>query len=88
MADYLTHAEVQLVADAAAQKAVTSTLVSFGLDPSDPIAMQKDMAHLREWRQATDKIRSRGVLAALAFLCLGGIAIVLVSIGFKVPWTH
>ena len=49
--DESTRLMVQEVAQEAAERAVAKALVSLGVDPSNPIETQKDMAALREWRE-------------------------------------
>ncbi len=49
-----TRALVQEVADEAAVKAVAHTLLTLGLDPDNPIGVQRDMAALHELREMVD----------------------------------
>lgn len=48
--------------------AVQETLITLGMDASDPIAIQQDMAFIREMRQTSEKIRSKGLLVVTALL--------------------
>lgn len=45
-----TQAELQDIAEAAAQKAVKQTLLTLGIDASDPIQAQQDFVVLREMK--------------------------------------
>lgn len=45
-----TQAELQDIAETAAQKAVTHTLLTLGIDATDPIQAQQDFMALREVR--------------------------------------
>jgi len=47
---------------------VKDTLTNIGCQTDDPIEMQKDFAHLREWRNSTDAIKKKGLLAAVGFV--------------------
>ena len=52
---------------------VRETLVELGISHDDPIEMQKDFQHLREWRLATAMIRRKGLLTILG-LAIAGMA--------------
>jgi hypothetical protein len=41
--------------------AVTETLVTLGMDASDPLALQQDMHFIRDMRVTSEKIRSKGI---------------------------
>ena len=60
---------------------VHHTLTQLGVDSGDPLEMQRDFQHLREWRRAGEDIRSKAGLALIT-LIVGGIVSLLV-IGFK-----
>lgn len=42
-------------------EAVRETLVQMGADPSNPIEMQRDFQHLRQWRTAGEDLRAKGM---------------------------
>tara|TARA_R110002153_G_scaffold54447_2_gene151669 strand:- start:3415 stop:3705 length:291 start_codon:yes stop_codon:yes gene_type:complete len=48
--------------------AVQETLVTMGMDVSDPLALQQDMAFLREMRQATAAVKSKGMLLMVGLI--------------------
>ena len=50
MLDEETRQLVATTADEAARRAVQETLIKFGIDPSSPLLVQRDMAFLREVR--------------------------------------
>jgi hypothetical protein len=50
---------------------VTQTLVKLGIDVSDPIAVQKDFAHLRSWREGSEAIKRTGFLTLLGLVITG-----------------
>lgn len=59
---------------------ISETLTKFGFDTDHPLAVQRDLQYLRDWRRTTESIRGKAILAAV------GIAIVL-WIGFKTLFT-
>jgi len=50
---------------------VQTTLTSLGIDATDPLVMQKDFAHLRSWRESTEEIRRKSVLALVTVAVTG-----------------
>ena len=62
-------------------EAVEDALVKVGMDLNDPLEMQRDMQHLREWRIAVGTIKSKGMLSIVALLVSGLVAAI--WIGFK-----
>ena len=52
--DHETRLLMTDIADQAAHKAVRETLLTLGIDASDPIEAQRDMATLRELRDLTN----------------------------------
>lgn len=56
---------------------VKDTLTNIGCQTDDPIEMQKDFAHLREWRNSTDAIKKKGVLAAVGFIIVSVLGLAL-----------
>ena len=55
------------VADAV-RLAVQETLVTMGMDATDPLQLQKDMAFIRELRETSEKVKSRGLLVLMGIL--------------------
>jgi hypothetical protein len=52
---------------------VQATLTSIGIDAADPLVMQKDFAWLREWRESSEEVKRKGLLA-LVTLAVTGLA--------------
>ncbi len=48
--------------------AVTETLITLGMDASDPMSLQQDMHFVREMRQTSEKLRSKGLLVMVGLL--------------------
>lgn len=70
----LTSSEIQHIASETAKAAVRETLLAMGVDVSNPEAvqeMQKDMAHVRLWRQSVDTVRRQSLIAAVGILVSG-----------------
>lgn len=59
---------------------VDDALTRLGVDPANPIEMQKDFQHLRDWREATDSVRRKGMTALIGVLVAGGCAALWVGI--------
>lgn len=53
---------------------VDDALTRLGVDAGNPIEMQKDFQHLREWREATHAIQKKGLLTIVAILVTGACA--------------
>jgi hypothetical protein len=60
---------------------VRETLIELGIAHDDPLEMQRDFQHLREWRLATAMIRRKGILAVLGLVIAGTAAAM--WLGFK-----
>jgi 2-iminoacetate synthase ThiH len=73
--------EVKAIATAAAKEAVKETLMQLGMSSVDPIEVQKDMAHLRNWRKAVEGVQTKGLLTMVTILLTGAIGMFV--IGFK-----
>lgn len=100
--DKKTEALIEKVAKTAADNAVQQTLITIGIDPADPIEVQKDMAsmrelrialgdkefqkdlaHLRNWRKTMENIESKGLMAGIALVCTGGLALIVYAFKMK-----
>jgi hypothetical protein len=51
---------------------VKKTLIELGIAAADPIETQKDMVHLRAWREAMEEVRRKGV-TTLVGICVAGL---------------
>lgn len=52
-------------------ESVKQTLIQLGITSNDPIEMQKDMQHLREWRKSMDSIRNKSILSLITIAVTG-----------------
>lgn len=64
-------------------EAVAETLLKLGIDASDPVELQKDMAHLREWRESVGTIKRQGIVTAVGVLTIGILGLIWAA--FKTP---
>jgi hypothetical protein len=60
---------------------VYETFTQLGLDHENPLEMQRDFQYLRDWRVASEEVKSKGIMALLAILLSGAVAAL--WIGFK-----
>ncbi|AAT69463.1 gp04 [Alphaproteobacteria phage PhiJL001] len=74
---HLTEAQLKEIME----EAVNEALIKIGVDPSDPIEVQKDMQHLRDWRQSVESVQKRGLMVIVSTLTAGLLAAL--WIGFK-----
>lgn len=59
------------VAHKAASAAVKQTLVTMGIDADNPFEVQKDMQHLREWRESISSVKRHGLMVAIGVITVG-----------------
>jgi uncharacterized membrane protein len=52
-------------------EAVAETLLTLGIDTTDPVELQKDMAHLRSWRESVATVKQQGLIAATGVITVG-----------------
>lgn len=62
-------------------EAVRDAFTKMGIDADEPLEMQKDFQHLREWRESVAAMRTKGMLTILATFMAGGAAAL--WLGFK-----
>jgi hypothetical protein len=54
--------------------AVGDTLTRLGLDVTEPTELQRDFQHLRDWRQTTETLKRRSLVAIVSTLIAGALA--------------
>lgn len=59
---------------------VIATFTTLGIDAKDPFELQKDMQHLREWRQSVNKLRQQSYLTAIGVVTAGVLGLIWVAI--------
>jgi hypothetical protein len=56
-------------------EAVAETLLTLGIDTTDPVELQKDMAHLRAWRESVQTVKQQGLVTAVGILVAGALGL-------------
>lgn len=51
---------------------VQEAFTRIGVEADDPLEMQRDFAHLRSWREATEEVQRKGLLTIVGLLVTGG----------------
>ena len=64
-------------------EAVKQTLIQLGIDADNPIEIQKDMQHLREWRETTEDLKRKGLLTLLSIFIVGTVGLIIAGITSK-----
>jgi hypothetical protein len=62
-------------------EAVAETLLTLGIDTTDPVELQKDMAHLRAWRESVATVKRQSLVTAVGIVIAGVLG--LLWLGFK-----
>lgn len=62
------------------REVVRETFLMLGVKADDPIEVQKDFQHLREWRAATESLKSKGIMTLIGLLVGGLVAAAWVGI--------
>lgn len=55
-------------------EAVTETLTKLGVDVTNPVEMQRDFQHLREWRNTTSTLKRHGLITLIGIFVAGAVA--------------
>ncbi len=82
----LSHDEVRLIAEEAAERALEKLFLTLGVNVADPdavIATQEDLAHLRAWRESIKTVKRKGLGAAVAFIVTGGLGWLVMALTWK-----
>ncbi len=76
--------EIHQIAQEAAKATVKEFFLALGVNAEDPdavIAMQKDMAHLRTWREASETVKSMSLRTAVGVIVSGALGMLYVYFG-------
>lgn len=63
----MTEAEIRKIV----AETVKETLTRIGIEADDPIEVQKDMQHLRAWRESVATVKRQGLITAIGILTAG-----------------
>lgn len=74
---------VRSTAEQAAKEAVRQTLLTLGIDTEEPIEVQADMRHLREWRKSVATVKKQGLVTAIAIITSGVLGLVWLAVTSK-----
>lgn len=81
MTDAEIAALVERVSDETAQRVVHRMFLTLGIDSQNPMEMQADMQHLRNWRNSVTTIKRQGFIAATGVIVVGVLGLIWTSIG-------
>ena len=73
---------IREIAEMAAKTTVNEMFLNFGINIADPNEIpkfQRDLAHLRGWRESTESLKQNGLKAAVSFL-------VTAALGWALYW--
>lgn len=59
---------------------VHDTLTHIGVQHSEPLEMQKDFQHLRDWRESTEGVKRKGMMTLVAIFVTSAVAIFVLGI--------
>lgn len=63
----MTEAEIRRIVS----ETVDQTLTRLGVDTDDPLEFQRDLQHLRAWRQSVSTIKQQGLITAVGVITVG-----------------
>jgi hypothetical protein len=85
MTDEQIEALVAKTAEATAERVIKQTLLSFGIDASDPLEMQADMRHLRNWRESVNAVKRQGMMTSVIVVISGVLGLIWMAINNPPP---
>jgi hypothetical protein len=59
---------------------VTQTLLTLGVDTNDPVELQKDLAHLRAWRESMETVRRQSLITAIGVITAGALGLIWLAV--------
>lgn len=63
---------------------VRETLISLGIDATDPMETQRDFQTLRDWRKSAASIRSKSIMVLVGIVVTGALAALWVGIRYAI----
>lgn len=63
----LCHSDIHLIVS----QAVEETFLRLGIDAKNPIEMQKDFQHVRQWRKTGEEVKTKTLLTLLGLVITG-----------------
>lgn len=74
MASHMTPDELKVLIRDTVRETIDETFLRLGVKVDDPIEMQKDFQHLRDWRLTTASLKMKAFLGAIGLLTSGALA--------------
>jgi hypothetical protein len=74
MTDRMTKDELRELIRETVKESVEETFLRLGVATNDPIEVQKDFQHLRDWRLTSQSIKMKVLASAFGLLVTGGLA--------------
>lgn len=72
----MTEAEIRKIV----AEAVKETLTSMGIPADEPIEVQRDMQHLRAWRESVATVKKQSLVTAVGILTAGFVGLIWLAI--------
>lgn len=65
------------------REGVTEALIMLGVEADQPLEMQKDFQHLRDWRRASESARKMGMKSVITIMIAGAFGLLWLGITTK-----
>ncbi len=65
------------------RETVHETLIGMGIDATNPIELQQDFQHLRDWRRSTQAVKRKGLLTVVGMAVAGLAALVWLALSSR-----
>ena len=72
----MTEAEIRRIV----AETVDQTLTRLGVDTEDPIEFQRDLQHLRSWRESVATVKRQSLITAVGIIIAGVLGLVWLGI--------
>lgn len=80
----MTEAEIRAIVDdvakQAAKEAVKEIFLTLGIKTDDALEVQKDMQHLREWRESVATVKRQSLMTAIGIITAGILGLIWVAV--------
>jgi hypothetical protein len=80
----MTEAEIRAIVDdvaaKAAKEAVKEIFLTLGIRTDDALEVQKDMQHLRAWRESVATVKRQSLLTAIGIITVGVLGLIWTTI--------
>lgn len=80
----MTEAEIRAIVDdvaaKAAKEAVKEIFLTLGIKTDDALEVQKDMQHLRAWRESVATVKKQSLVTAIGIITVGVLGLIWTAI--------